>query len=68
MDETEDLQILFPYAKDSFFTRLYELYPASGFNSTLFQRQTIFGNYIVSYNSRVCGAEDADGSDFRSTV
>ena len=46
-DETTDLQILFPYAKNSFFTRLYELYPASDFNSTLFQRQTIFGNFIV---------------------
>jgi hypothetical protein len=46
-DETTDLQILFPYAKQSFFTRLYESYPASDFNSTLFQRQTIFGNFII---------------------
>jgi len=54
-DETTDLQILFPYAKNSFFTRLYELYPASDFNSTLFQRQTIFGNFIVCLRGYVRG-------------
>ncbi|KAK3670089.1 hypothetical protein LTR78_010029 [Recurvomyces mirabilis] len=48
MEETADLQFLFPYAKNSFFTRLYEVYPASAFNSTLFQRQTIYGDYIIN--------------------
>jgi len=46
-EETTGLRILFPYAKDSFFTRLYQLYPASSYNSTVFQRQTIYGNYIT---------------------
>jgi len=52
-DEITDLRILFPYAKDSFFTRLYELYPASSYNSTLFQRQTIYGNYIIGMPHKV---------------
>lgn len=57
--ETMDLQTIFPYAKQSFFTRLYELYPASEFNSTLFQRQQIYGDYIIdcrmlSLSSQVC--------------
>ena len=45
--ETMDLQTIFPYAKQSFFERLYELYPADAFNSTLFQRQQIYGDYII---------------------
>ncbi|KAK4891690.1 hypothetical protein LTR27_009698 [Elasticomyces elasticus] len=46
-EETADLQLIFPYAKQSFFNRLYQLYPAEDFNSTLFQRQTIYGDYII---------------------
>ena len=46
-EEQVDLQFLFPYAKPSFFNRLFSLYPASAFNSTFFQRQTIFGNFII---------------------
>lgn len=42
-EETADLEEVFPYAKKSFFNRLYELYPASAYNSTFFQRQSIFG-------------------------
>jgi len=45
--ETADLQTIFPYAKQSFFTRVYELYPASNFNSTFFQRAQIYGDYII---------------------
>lgn len=33
---TSDLQILYPYADDKFIDDLYELYPASDFNSTFF--------------------------------
>ncbi|KAK5764617.1 hypothetical protein LTS12_005117 [Elasticomyces elasticus] len=47
-DETTDLQTIFPYAKNSFFTRLYEVYPVAAFNSTLFQRQSIYGDYIIN--------------------
>jgi carboxylesterase type B len=40
--ETADAQILFPFAGPSFFSRLYQLYPASEFNSTLWQCATRF--------------------------
>lgn len=43
-----DLQELFPSANQSFFDRLLKLYPRDSFNSTLFQRQQIFGDYIIS--------------------
>lgn len=39
---------LFPSAGPSFFSRLYQLYPASDFNSTLFQRQSWFGDFIIN--------------------
>jgi carboxylesterase type B len=45
--ETADLGLIFQYAKQSFFNRLYQLYPADAFNSTLFQRQSIYGDYII---------------------
>lgn len=46
--ETVDAKFLFPYAGPSFFSRLYQLYPASNFNSTFFQRQTWFGDFIIN--------------------
>ncbi|KAK3704165.1 hypothetical protein LTR37_014005 [Vermiconidia calcicola] len=45
---TADLQTIFPYAKQSFFRRLYELYPAGDFNSTFFRRAEIYGDYIIN--------------------
>ena len=48
LQETADLQALFPSAKQSFFTRLYELYPRDHYNSTFFQRQTLFGDFIIN--------------------
>lgn len=47
-EELADLSQLWPRAKSSFFTRLFQLYPASAFNSTFFQRQQIFGDAFVS--------------------
>lgn len=41
--ETGDLRVLYPYADDKFIDELFKLYPASDFNSTVFQRQTWFG-------------------------
>jgi carboxylesterase type B len=41
-------QDLFPSAGPSFFSRLYSLYPRSAFNSTFFQRQTWFGDFIIN--------------------
>ncbi|KAK4998932.1 hypothetical protein LTR66_001922 [Elasticomyces elasticus] len=46
--ETMDAAVLFPYAGPSFFSRLYQLYPASDYNSTFFQRQTWFGDFIIN--------------------
>lgn len=46
--ETVDLESLFPNAKQSFFNRLYELYPSSDFNSTFYQRAQLFGDFIIS--------------------
>lgn len=42
-----DFMELWPTAGPAFFTRLYQLYPASAFNSTFFQRQQIFGDFII---------------------
>jgi hypothetical protein len=49
--ETVDAQTLFPFAGQSFFSRLYQLYPASDFNSTLWQRATWFGDFIINCKS-----------------
>jgi len=46
-EETADAQILFPGAGPSFFSRLYQLYPAANYNSTFFQRQSWFGDMII---------------------
>ena len=48
IQETLDLEILFPNAKQSFFNRLYELYPSSDFNSTFYQRAQLFGDFIIN--------------------
>jgi carboxylesterase type B len=45
---TADLQQLFPNAKQHFFDRLYQLYPPEAYNSTFWQRQTLFGDFIVN--------------------
>ena len=44
----QDIQTLFPSAKNSFFARLFQLYPRSAFNSTFFQHQQIVGDYIIN--------------------
>ena len=46
--ETIDAMDLFPYAGPSFFSRLYQLYPMSSYNSTFFQRQTWYGDFIIN--------------------
>jgi hypothetical protein len=47
-EETADLRSLFPKAGDQFFARLYELYPRLEFNSTFWQRQTLFSDFIIN--------------------
>lgn len=46
--ETTDAEYLFPFAGPAFFSRLYDLYPASAYNDTFFQRQTWFGDFIIN--------------------
>ncbi|KAF2755773.1 alpha/beta-hydrolase [Pseudovirgaria hyperparasitica] len=48
-DVKQDLEQLFPFAqgKAAFWNRLFQMYPAENFNSSLFQREKIFGNSIV---------------------
>jgi len=46
--ETTDARVLFPFAGQSFFSRLYQLYPASDFNSTFFQRAAWYGDFIIN--------------------
>jgi len=43
-----DLAQLWPNAGKTFFERLFQLYPASNFNSSVFQRQQIFGDAFIS--------------------
>jgi carboxylesterase type B len=47
-EETTDILTIFPAASDAFVTRLYQLYPPSDFNSTFFQRQSIYGDFIIN--------------------
>ncbi|KAK3069600.1 hypothetical protein LTR53_011947, partial [Teratosphaeriaceae sp. CCFEE 6253] len=46
--ETADFKIIFPSATDAFFDKLYSIYPRSAYNSTLFQRSAIYGDYIIN--------------------
>ncbi|KAF2094927.1 carboxylesterase, partial [Rhizodiscina lignyota] len=46
-DVVTGFESLFPTATPSFFKRLFELYPASNYNSSFFQSAGIFGDYII---------------------
>ncbi|KAF2244160.1 alpha/beta-hydrolase [Trematosphaeria pertusa] len=47
-EETTDISIQFPYADENFVKELYELYPREDFNSTFWQRQAWFGDFIIN--------------------
>lgn len=47
-EEVADMHALFPYAKHSFVNQLFDLYPASDYNSTFFQRARWFGDFIIN--------------------
>jgi carboxylesterase type B len=49
-EETANAQILFPRAGEVFFTRLYQLYAGSTFNSTFIQQYTWFGDFLINCN------------------
>jgi carboxylesterase type B len=48
-EETADLEQLFPYWRlnPGFFEELYSLYPGSDYNSTFYQRETLFGDDFI---------------------
>ncbi|OJJ07741.1 hypothetical protein ASPVEDRAFT_877842 [Aspergillus versicolor CBS 583.65] len=56
----QGLETLFPNAKQSFFNRLYQLYPRAAYNSTFFQRQQLFGDFIISCPTYYFGAAVSD--------
>lgn len=55
-----DLQTLFPFAKKSFFDRLYQIYPLEAYNSTFWQRQYLFGDYIINCPTHYMASAMAD--------
>ncbi|RMJ24384.1 Carboxylesterase family [Aspergillus sp. HF37] len=76
----QDVRTLFPNAKESFISRLFDLYPASDFNSTFHQRARWFGDFIINcptyymatavadYGSPVYKLYFAAGSDLHGAV
>src|SRR5258708_1800963 len=48
VQETVDAKDMFPLAGPAFFSRLYQLYPRPSYNSTFYQRQTWFGDFIIN--------------------
>ncbi|KIW96658.1 uncharacterized protein Z519_02049 [Cladophialophora bantiana CBS 173.52] len=68
VDETVDAEALFPSAGPSFFSRLYSLYPRSSFNSTFYQRQTWFGDFIINCPTYYMASSMVDSLSNRSAV
>ncbi|KAK5452737.1 hypothetical protein LTS15_006885 [Exophiala xenobiotica] len=68
VDETIDAENLFPSAGPSFFSRLYSLYPRSAFNSTFYQRQTWFGDFIINCPTYYMASSMVDSLSNNSAV
>ncbi|KAI6890585.1 hypothetical protein KC318_g1264 [Hortaea werneckii] len=66
--ETMDARFLFPFAGPAFFSRLYELYPRSDFNSTFYQRQTWFGDFIINCPTYYMASNAVDRNDNSTAV
>ncbi|KAG8165240.1 hypothetical protein KVR01_005515 [Diaporthe batatas] len=67
-EQVMDAMDLFPYAGPAFFSRLYQLYPASDFNSSVFQRQAWFGDFIISCPTYYMASRAVDVSRNASAV
>ena len=67
MEETTDAMDLFPGAGPSFFSRLYGLYPQSAYNSTFFQRQTWYGDFIINCPTYEMATAMTDAADNANT-
>ena len=59
----QGLETLFPNARWSFFDRLYQLYPRTAYNSTYFQRQQLFGDFIIACPTYYLGAAVSDSGN-----
>ncbi|KAK1079511.1 hypothetical protein LTR33_006324 [Friedmanniomyces endolithicus] len=68
VEETTDARALFPFAGPAFFSRLYQLYPASDYNSTFYQRQTWFGDYIINCPTYIMATNAVDRNTNSSAV
>lgn len=66
--ETMDARNLFPFGGPAFFSRLYELYPRSNFNSTFYQRQTWFGDFIINCPTYYMASNAVDRNTNSSAV
>lgn len=61
--EAKNVPTLFPNAGRSFISRLFELYPASDFNSTVFQRAKWYGDFIISCPTYYMAAAVSDSGN-----
>ena len=68
VQETVDAKYLFPFAGPAFFSRLYQLYPRRSYNSTFFQRQTWFGDFIINCPTYYMGFNAVERNSNRSAV
>jgi hypothetical protein len=59
---------LFPYAGRAFFSRLYQLYPRSQFNSTFFQRSQWFGDFSIDCPTYFMASRAVDHNGNASAV
>ena len=68
VQETVDAKHLFPLGGPAFFSRLYQLYPRPTYNSTFFQRQTWFGDFIINCPTYYMGFNAVERNSDRSAV
>lgn len=68
VQETVDAKYMFPLAGPAFFSRLYQLYPRPSYNSTFFQRQTWFGDFIINCPTYYMGFNAIERNSNRSAV
>ncbi|KZT55321.1 alpha/beta-hydrolase, partial [Calocera cornea HHB12733] len=59
-EQVVDIMSIFPYAKQSFIDRLFELYPQSAYNSTFFRRAQWFGDFIIECPTYYMASAAAD--------
>jgi hypothetical protein len=63
-----DAQLVFPYASNSFYNRLYQLYPRSNYNSTFYQRVDWYSDFIVCCPTMYQAQALSDSSYFNTSA